>query len=465
VTTADAQVDFDGLASFLDAQKLASWHLLVVGCCFAALFLDGMDIAAPQIAASALLKAWGSNPGYFASAVTRSGWAMNSLGLVFSAGNLGLIFGMLIFAVIGDRVGRKIGLISGVFFYSLPSCAVLWAQSPDELTVLRFVAGLGIGGVLPNVVALIAEAAPKRMRAGLILTTLASYAVGGIFAGLIGARFISQVGWTIVFIVPGFLGVALTVVIAAVMPESLRFLAVKKPNSRQLSILFARYYPTAVIPMLVRRSGESPKVAYTARDLFRGRLKYITPLACLGYFSISATFATILSWLGVLLERLGLSQAQASVTFSLTSIAAVILQLGIARVLDRLGPAVSALTAIVAGIAIIAMAEFLEVGVAAKMAIATIAVGTASVTLHLYTTTAGLLYPTGIRGRGMGWTTGLGRIGSVVGPLVIGHAIAAGMTTTDVLLLIATPLLVVIPICICLGVHYKSVFRENAQPA
>ena len=448
-----------GVASFLDrldTEPFSKRHLLVIISCFATLFLDGMDVSAPQVGASAILKSWGSEVGTVAERFSRWGWAVNPLGLLFSASNLGIIAGIVGFAAVSDRYGRKVALVAGIFLYSLPGCLAAFAHSPDQLILLRLITGLGIGGVLPSVVALMAESMPVRNRAGLILLTLAAYAVGGIVSGILAAQFIPRAGWSIVFLIPGLLGLFLGVFLLIYLPESIRFLIAKKPDSTQLRELITRHYEAyqweaeADAPLQI-----GVKQTVSTRELFAGSLAWLTPLLWLGYFAISTAFLALLSWQTVILEKLGLTFAQASLAFSLSSFSAVALQLGIARVLDKLGPTVAVLTSGAALAALLAMAHFPYASIAAKFALIMIGNGCASVTLHLYSTTAGLFYPTRIRGRGVGWASGLGRIGSIVGPLTVAHFFSESRSVSYILMAIAAPYFLAIPVCFWLGAGYR----------
>jgi AAHS family 4-hydroxybenzoate transporter-like MFS transporter len=344
---------------------------------------------------------------------------------------------MLALAALGDRFGRKFAIVIGVLLYSLPGGATPFAGSPDQLTLIRFVTGLGIGGVLPNVVAMVVETAPRRIRAGTVLFVLSGYAVGGILSGLLAASMIPIAGWTVVFVMPAVFGILLAIILYLFMPESLLFLALHDSAGPSAKSVGGRF-----------RFGL----------LFTGALRVITPLLWIGYFAIAATFLTILSWQVFIFEKLGLSASIAAIGFSLTSLSAVVLQLLLSKILDRLGPGISGITAAISCAAMLGLARFQDAGVVGKLTLAMIAVGGASVTMHLYSTAAGLFYPTAVRSRGVGWTTGVGRMGAIIGPVTAGYFIARGFGMDVLLYLIAIPYGVVIPICVALNRIYG---REN----
>jgi AAHS family 4-hydroxybenzoate transporter-like MFS transporter len=120
------------------------------GLCFLILFVDGLDYSTVNVAAPAILKAFHTETG--------------AMGIVFGSVFVGILIGSVIFGYIGDRYGRKLGAVLGVLAYSIPALLTMFATSIEQLTFFRCLAGLGIGGVIPNIVALLTEAAPKRFR-------------------------------------------------------------------------------------------------------------------------------------------------------------------------------------------------------------------------------------------------------------------------------------------------------------
>ena len=201
--------------------------------CFLILFADGLDFSAANVAAPAILRAFHAEK--------------SAMGFVFGWGYFGIFLGSLFFGWIGDRFGRKVGAISGVLAYSLPALATVFASSLDQLALLRFLAGLGIGGVIPNTIALLNETAPKRFRASFVMVAFLGYSAGIASTGLIAARFLPEFGWPVVFLAAGIAGTVLGIVLAFVLPESVRFLTLAAPDSPRLRILFARIAPESPV--------------------------------------------------------------------------------------------------------------------------------------------------------------------------------------------------------------------------
>src|SRR5207248_3201990 len=125
----------------------------------------------------------------------------SAMGIVFSAGFVGILTGSLIFGYIGDRFGRKMGAILGVLAYSVQALLTIFASSLDQLATYRFLSGLGMGGVVPNVIALLTEMAPKRYRISFVMVAYVGYSLGNAAIAQVAAWFIPLQSWPLVFLV------------------------------------------------------------------------------------------------------------------------------------------------------------------------------------------------------------------------------------------------------------------------
>ena len=158
------------VSHFLDEHGLGSFQIkLIIWSALIAL-IDGYDIGAIAFAAPHLIQEWHISP--------------KELGLVLSASNIGVLFGSQIFGWIGDRYGRKTALILCNFLFGVFTFAAAYSTDLSQLFWLRFVAGLGIGGVIPNMVAINAESAPRNLRATLAIIAAGLVPLGGALAGL-----------------------------------------------------------------------------------------------------------------------------------------------------------------------------------------------------------------------------------------------------------------------------------------
>src|ERR1700719_4674180 len=158
--------------------KLLIWSFFIV-------LIDGYDIGAIAFAAPSLIREWGVKPG--------------ELGPVFSASLVGILFGSALFGWIGDRYGRKAALVSSNLLFGVFTFAAAFSTNLNEMFWLRLLAGLGIGGVIPNIVAVNAESAPRKLRATLAIIAVGCVPLGGAIPGFIAAALVPQHGWQILF--------------------------------------------------------------------------------------------------------------------------------------------------------------------------------------------------------------------------------------------------------------------------
>ena len=132
-------------------------------------------------------------------------WNLTSVhaGTMASYGLFGMVFGAIIFGILADRIGRKRVIIINVFLFSLFTLFCAFAPDPTTFSIFRFLAGLGLGGIMPNIAALVSDYAPRTMRIKLVSLTLVSFAVGGALAPTVGVLLIQNFGWGSVFITAG----------------------------------------------------------------------------------------------------------------------------------------------------------------------------------------------------------------------------------------------------------------------
>src|SRR5208282_354191 len=144
--------------------------------------------------------------------------------------------------------GRRPGIVAGVLLFSVPTLATAFVTSYEQLLVLRFIACIGIGGALPNVIPYVTELAPKRLRAGAASLTMIAYAFGAVAIGAMGALLLPQGNWSQLFLIIGVTGSVLGILLYFVLPESIRYLAVANPESEELRQALLRIAPGVDVP-------------------------------------------------------------------------------------------------------------------------------------------------------------------------------------------------------------------------
>ncbi|EFE8345402.1 MFS transporter, partial [Escherichia coli] len=206
----------------VDEAKFKPFHLKIVLWCVFIVIFDGYDLAINGVALPLLMQEWNM------TAV--------QAGMLASTALAGMMFGAMLFGMLADKIGRKNVILICVTLFSGFTFWGGFASGPTEFGILRFIAGLGIGGVLPNLVALTSEYAPQKMRSTLVTTMFSGYAVGGIMAALLGAWFTPSFGWEIMFYIAG-IPLLMLPILYLYLPESLTFLVKKQQNEKASKIV------------------------------------------------------------------------------------------------------------------------------------------------------------------------------------------------------------------------------------
>ena len=275
------------LSRLLDERGLSGFQVRVLVWSILIAVIDGYDIAAISFAAPHLVASWG---------VERS-----ALGPVLSASNFGFLFGAAIFGWVGDRYGRKAALIGASLLFGIFTFAAAYSTDLTQLFWLRLVAGLGIGGVIPNVVAINAESAPRSLRATLAIVAMSGVPVGGTAAGFAAAALIPHFGWPILFEVGGIVPIVVALAAIIGMPESIKFMALHDSRGKRMARLVAAIRPD--LPANARFVIEDEKQSPGSNPvyLFRNGLWLITPLSWLMFVLSLMGFFFLISWTPTLL--------------------------------------------------------------------------------------------------------------------------------------------------------------------
>jgi AAHS family 4-hydroxybenzoate transporter-like MFS transporter len=419
------------------------------------MFLDGYDLHAMAFAAPSIVRSWGIDRG--------------TLGTVFSAGIFGILVGGLIFGYLGDHIGRRLSILASTVTFGGFSLLTVWASDVNWLIALRFLAGLGIGGLAPLCYSLNLEYVPTRYRGTVVSIIMLGYVAGGSAGGVISAWLVPQFGWPIVFWIGGLLPLAACVLCVAILPESIKFLVAQGRQPAEVARLLNRIAPELqaqpasrfIISEDVPSGGAKAGVMARLVALFDGRLAIITPLLWLAYIASSITMFFLNSWTPILAEASGYTPAQAALGLSMFSLGGAIGALLAGFVLDRFGVLAIAVVPLIASplVASLGFAGFADGSFLAAMA----CVGFFVVGGHQgLNSTVGLFYPSANRSTAVGWALSVAKIGSIAGPLVGGILLARHLPPQNLFLLAALPPLVVASCFLVLGLAQR---RRSAAPA
>jgi MFS transporter, AAHS family, 4-hydroxybenzoate transporter len=413
----------------VDGQKFRGFNVNLLIWSFLAMFADGYDISVMPFAMPTLSKIWHVDAGL-------QGW-------VLTASLIGVLAGSPLLGYVGDRFGRKAAILAGSVIYGVTTLAVIWQHGLWLTMALRFCTGIGIGGLMPNTIALNSEASPKRLRATLVVLMFTGITLGSSAPGYISAWMLPIYGWSVLFLVGGAVPLLVAACLYFVLPESVKFLAGRADRRAQLLDTARRMRPDLILDD--ETQFESAIIA-TAPDRTLGLgevlgpgFRAITPLLWLCFVTTLMANYFLNSWMPLLFNNAGLAPKQAALASSLYHIGGTVGGLLISVLLDRFGFVVIALLFVCAAPAIDAIGGT-SMSYAALAPLAAISGLCVLGAQFGNNAAAGLLYPTQFRSKGVGWALGIGRFGAIVGPLLGGQLIKTHMPMRQLFLAASAPM-------------------------
>lgn len=444
-----AQASLIDVGELMEGRTLGRFQVLVACLGFLVFFVDGLDNSALPVSAPDILKTLHAS--------------RSDLGITFGAGSVGSLIGSVLFGYAADHWGRRRAILLSVLTYAATTFCSAFAPSLAVLAALRFFTGLGVAGVVPITITLLTETAPRAYRAQFVMLTLIGIATGNATAGLVGAALLPAFGYPAVFLTCGGFGLALGIALVWALPESLRYLALSAPDAPQLRRLVARLAPEidlAGVRFTLARTRHQRGIAL--KELFAGERRVSTPLLWIAYLTEAITFYTLISWMVVFLTGAGLDQRSAALGFSYASVGGICGVLVMSRILDRIGPAALVASALAGLLCVLGMG-LPGLPHAALVAVAVLALGFCTATHNSLNGTVGLYYPTALRGKGVGYATGMGRVGLSIGPTGTGFLLASQLSQSGVLAIVAAPYILVALACGMLGRIYQRRLKAGAS--
>jgi MFS transporter, AAHS family, 4-hydroxybenzoate transporter len=416
---------------FIDEQPLSGFQLRVAIMCGAIAFMDGFDAQAMGYVAPALLPAL---------QITRA-----ALGPLISMGLIGMMIGALIFGPLADRFGRKTILMVCTVIFGVLSLLTATADSVESLRIYRLLTGIGLGGAMPNTIALTSEYMPKRLRATAVMTMFCGFSVGAAVGGFVAAGLISRFGWQAVFIIGGSIPLVIVILTALLLPESIRFLLLKGGHEARVRRYLSRISPgLPPADELSAGADEHKSKSFVVKQLFtEGRAK-ITPLLWLMFFMNLLNLYFLQNWLPTVMSDVGIRIQTAIMISTLFQMAGVAGTILLGRLMDRNNKA--AFKFLAAAYFGAAISVFLIGESGASVALLIVTVSAAGFCVVGGQTASNALvaeyYPTSIRSTGIGWSLGIGRIGGIIGPILGGILLSAGGGARRVFWVAAVPALI-----------------------
>jgi AAHS family 4-hydroxybenzoate transporter-like MFS transporter len=387
---------------------------------------DGMEIA---YVAPSVMRQWHLAP--------------TMLSLVFTASNVSAIVGSIVIGPLADRQGRRWMTIIGTVIMGAASLMGAFATGPNEFLVWRVLGGFGLAAVMPNAIAIGAEFAPKRSRSFAVITLYAGYAIGASIGAGISAQLIPVYGWQIVMIIGGIAPLLIAAALLPLLPESIRFLVLMRPKSTQIGTQLRRInsgwqFPADTAFFLA----EPPPTRAPVRALFRDGRAATTLLIWVIFTMNIMELIFLSSWTPTLIHNAGVPLDWALNVSMVMQVGALVGALLMARGMDKWGPFIVLVGAHALGV--VAVGSFgYAIGMGPGMYIAgtLMGAGIMGTQTAMFGFVAGV-YPTSIRATGVGSALGVGRIGSIAGPLIGGALVSKGLAVEQIYLLAMVPPLI-----------------------
>ena len=417
------------IAERIDGSRLGTFQFTIFILCGLCLFMDGFDTQAIAYVAPTIIREW---------KIPNS-----SLGAVFSAAPFGVLIGSLLFSMIADKIGRRPVLVGVTLYYAILTLLTARASSVGQLLIIRFIAGIGLGGIMPNAVSLAGEYSPRYARVAVMMVVGNCFSAGAAIGGFLAAQLIQSYGWRSVFYFGGTVPLLISVAMLLALPESLQFLAVRERNPGKIRGWLQRIDPSAplseatrfVVPERVHHGVPWIQLFHEGRAVGTVLIWVINFMNLLNLYFLT-------NWLPTVVADIGYSTpiaVRVGATLQLAGAIGAVLQgwlvhrLGFVPVLAT-GFALAALNIALIGHPGISLALLVVV-----VSIAGLGVVGGQSGVNAFSAT---FYPTDIRSTGVGAGLGVGRVGAIVGPYVGGQLIALHWTHQQLFLASAVPALI-----------------------
>ena len=413
------------VSEIIERQKLSSFLIGLAVVSWLITFFDGLD----------------ANLVTFAAPYFRSEYGLTTIqtGNIFGMHQLGTLVGGFLLGYLGDRVGRRPAIILATAAFGALTMCFYFTSSYGTLFWLRLIDGIPLGGMLPLAWALNIEYAPRRYRATIVTVIMVGYSLGTALGGPFANWLIPRMGWKSVFISGGAAALVSALILLAMLPESIRFLATKARRPDRIVAMLRRVAPQQVF---------SPDANFVVGDeaghsrdfkpslLFQGELRIITPLLWIAYIASSFAVFFIVNWTPLVFEALRYARAQAATAATVNSIMGAIGGILLMRFTDAKG-AIAITTMPVVTCVLLLIAGFVPMSQVAFLGLNAL-IGGFLIGGHFgMHSISGIFYPTAYRGNGASWATSIAKIGSIAGPVVGGWVLATSIPVKHIFALLA----------------------------
>jgi AAHS family 4-hydroxybenzoate transporter-like MFS transporter len=436
-----SETTFD-VVSFIDNRRLGLTQYAIVVLCGLVMFLDGFDTQAISYMAPSISKEWHLSK--------------ETLGPIFSSALIGLMIGYLLVSPFSDRLGHRKLVVASTFAFALMTLLTAFASDVAELIVLRFATGIALGSVVPSAIALTTEFSPARMRATFVLAIYCGFSLGFVAAGGVAAWVIPQFGWRSMLWIGAGAPFVVAILALISLPESMDFLVRTNARPDRVWRVVRRIDRALPLSSPTQFSTGLTEQRSAIGSLFSSGRVAGTLVIWAVFMLNLAEFYGLQSWLPTILGNAGYSLNTVALATSMTTIGGIIAALVIGPAMDRLGAYKSLAVVYLSGVLLVLLfgssigSSDWQLVVAAFLAGFCISGGQKSVIAL-----AAIYYPNAIRSTGVGWALGIGRLGGIAGPLLVGAMLAYQMSAPNILYCAAIPMFMAGALIAWLGHHHR----------
>jgi len=410
--------------AFLNQHPFSRFQTLIFAFCFFILLLDGFDTAAIGFIAPSLMAEW---------AISKQGLAP-----ILSAALFGLAAGALISGPISDRIGRKLVLGFSVMLFGLACTFSSFAPNIEQLVMLRFITGLGLGAAMPNAVTLISEYCPDHRRSMITNAMYCGFPLGAAFGGFLAAWMIPQWGWRSVLLMGGVAPILLSALIFILLPESIRYMVATKQSQdkirkilRKISTATADIFPFTAPEKIELINSKTGLALVLSRQYIVGSV-----MLWLTYFMGLVIFYSLINWMPVLFNDAGLAPkmgASIAALFPLGGVGAIFF----GWLMDRYNANLIIATGYaLTSICIYFIGQFTG-NIGLLMLVVFLGGGLMNTAQSSMGSLAAAFYPTQARVTGVAWMLGIGRFGGIAGSFLVAELSRRHLSFDEIFMIVA----------------------------
>lgn len=428
------------IGQLIDERPLSALQIIVMVLSFLVVWLDGYHIQSMALIVPMIAKEWLLKPSDFQ-------WVLDSA-------LIGIALGSAFIASMGDRFGRRKVLIISMAVIGISSIATGYANTVTDLIVWRFLTGLGLGASIPNAIALTTDYLPSKRRAALVTLMFTGMSIGALTAGMVGPDIVRHFQWRGMFTIAGALPLAMSVLLATTIPESLKLLMARNPDDERIPKILAKLAPDVDARTVYARKQEvqlQSVIALLDRTYRKGTL-----LLWFVFFFNMFVLYLLVTWLPTLLSAEGWSSRMAMYGTGIIQAGGVTGGLILSRYVDKGRTVVATITAYVITAAAFGLFTQLPSHGPSWWILLFVVGSGISGGQFVLNALGATYYPPVIRSTGVGWVFSIGRIGAIISPFV-GAWIQMKVAPSAVLSLLIIP----VALCVVGVLMFRNVFQRT----